>query len=381
MMASIASGILPCGRSEALARKYSELAASGTGKPPTLLICWPTARANKFQSLLYRRAEAHGFVVERIVTLDELDEIYWPGPVIFHAHWFGPLAKRAETEGEYRKIVDDALESFEALRQRTGAKFVWTAHNTIPHGSRFPDVDAELRRRIIAEFDAVHFMDESQAALLEEAFGRTPKHALFALHPHYDPAHADYIERSEARETLGVEPGATLLLFFGSIQRYKGLNRLITAFAEASKTRPDLRLVITGIPSDPDYVAEVGEAVAGVNSVRFLPHKVPDDEIQRYFRAADAAVLPYSGEQLNSGAAMLALSFDCPIIAPRAQAFSALERFNVSLYADTGEHALAKALAGFGHQSSRIDFGAFREAHDPVNVSDAFFAGLERLKD
>ncbi|MBC2777752.1 glycosyltransferase [Parasphingopyxis marina] len=375
-----APAIVPCGRSEALARKYSELAALGTGQLPGLLICWPTARANKFQSLLYRRAETHGFAVERIVKLEELDEIYWPGPVIFHAHWFGPLANKVETESEYRQVVENALQSFDALRRRTGAKFVWTAHNTIPHGSRYPEVDTELRRRIIADFDAVHFMDESHAALLEEAFGLGPRHAFVARHPHYDPAHADHLERSEARETLGIDPGATLLLFFGSIQRYKGLNRLIAAFAEASKTRPDLRLVITGIPSDADYVAEVGDAVAGVNAVRFLPYKVPDDEIQRYFRAADAAVLPYSGEQLNSGAAMLALSFDCPIIAPRAQAFAALERFNVTLYADTGEHALARALAGFEHRSSTIDFAAFREAHDPVNVSDAFFKGLEPLK-
>jgi glycosyltransferase involved in cell wall biosynthesis len=50
---------------------------------------------------------------------------------------------------------------------------------------------------------------------------------------------------------------------------------------------------------------------------------VPDSEIQVYLRAADLVVLPFS-ETLNSGSALLALSFDRPVLVPRQGALAEL---------------------------------------------------------
>jgi beta-1,4-mannosyltransferase len=59
----------------------------------------------------------------------------------------------------------------------------------------------------------------------------------------------------------------------------------------------------------------ISHETASDNRVRTYLDFIPQDQAQLYFRAADLVVLPYR-EILNSGSALLALSFDCPILVP-----------------------------------------------------------------
>ncbi|MEO1170157.1 MAG: glycosyltransferase [Pseudomonadota bacterium] len=374
---------LPCTREESLARKYCEiafeLADHGT---PRLLVCWPAARMNKFQSLLYRCAPDCGFAVERISDLAELDEIFWPGDIVFNAHWFGPLRNGVADADELQANIDTAFATFDTFRARTGAKFVWSGHNLRPHRTAHREVEIALRKRILAEFDAVHLLDRNHASELANTYNVDIGHWFNVGHPHYGGAYADHIERAEAREWIGFDPGARILLFFGSIQPYKGIRRLIADFRAArAQGYDDLRLVIAGFPSDKDYVAEISDETSRDPAIRYVPSKVPDDDIQTYFRAADAAVLPYSGDQLNSGAAMLALSFDCPVIAPNEPAFERLSRYGIALYDNKDPGGLERALVDFDHRAIKTDFGAFRRNHDSRIISRAFFENLKALFD
>jgi len=369
---------LPCSRVDSLARKFCEHSNAEISLP-TLIVCWPSARMNKYQSLLYRNAAKFGYAVERIGKLDELKEIYWPGPVIFHAHWFGQLSKSAANEAEFQQNIEGAFELILEFQQRTDCKMVWTAHNLLPHNSAFPETDIELRRRIIELFDLVHFMDESHPALLENLIDARPNHTLFAPHPHYGPAHADHISREEARDALGFDPSSTVLLFFGSIRPYKGLEDLIEAFRKTrAKSRAELRLAIAGFPSDAAYVDEILKLIAEDPAIKFVPHKIADENVQLYFRAADSVVLPYAGNQLNSGAAMLALTFDCAVIAPNEPAFSALTDYGVTTYDRSELDSLSAALSGIfpSQQSTNAEF---KNRFDPDTVSDHFFANIDQL--
>ncbi|WP_299327818.1 glycosyltransferase [Parasphingopyxis sp.] len=372
---------LPCTREESLARKYSEIAADRAGHgPPRLLVCWPAARMNKFQSLLYRCAPDCGFAVERISDLAELEEIFWPGGIVFNAHWFNPLRNGVDSAEELQANIDAAFQAFATFRTRTGARFVWSGHNLKPHRSAYPEAEITLRKRILQEFDAVHLLDGDHAGELQKAYDVEIGHWFNVGHPHYGGAYADHIERAEARERIGFDPGARILLFFGSVQRYKGISRLIEAFQAARRQGcHDLRLIIAGFPSDKDYVAEVSKEASRDPAIRYFPNKVPDDDIQLYFRTADAAVLPYSGDQLNSGAAMLALSFDCPVIAPNEPAFQRLSHYGIALYDNTDPAALGRALLDFDHRLIPTDFAAFRREHDSHAISRAFFDNLKAL--
>jgi glycosyltransferase involved in cell wall biosynthesis len=136
------------------------------------------------------------------------------------------------------------------------------------------------------------------------------------VHPH--PSYEIFSEgapgRGEARRALGLT--GRVLLFFGYVRPYKGLEDLLAALTLA---RPDSwdRLVVVGEFYEPPerYRAllshpRLRERVLVVNRY------VPNEEVARYFAAADVAALPYR-EATGSGIAQVAFGAGVPVIATR----------------------------------------------------------------
>ncbi len=125
------------------------------------------------------------------------------------------------------------------------------------------------------------------------------------------------ISTADARRKLGLLDGNRTLLFFGQIAPYKGLHDLISACIELTRRWPDLRLIIAGKPKwSGDYWKEVQKAISDSEMERFIVWRigfVPDDEIEIYFKAADALVLPYT-DIFQSGVLFLGYSFGLPVI-------------------------------------------------------------------
>lgn len=100
-----------------------------------------------------------------------------------------------------------------------------------------------------------------------------------------------------ARERLGLLPELKVVLFFGNIAPYKGLEFLVAAVAQLKDDLPELRLIIAGRPKgEAEYWAAVKEQIdsAGLTGrVIGRIEYVPDAETEIYFKAADVLALPY----------------------------------------------------------------------------------------
>ena len=122
----------------------------------------------------------------------------------------------------------------------------------------------------------------------------------------------------EARQRLGLSEADQVILFFGSIAPYKGLEYLVAAFAAISKRNSPYRLVIAGKPKGrPDYWTELQDLIAGSGVSGRIVQKiefVPDAETEVFFKAADVLVLPYK-HIFQSGVLFLGYSFGLPVIA------------------------------------------------------------------
>ncbi len=123
----------------------------------------------------------------------------------------------------------------------------------------------------------------------------------------------------EARRILGYAAGERVMLFFGQIAPYKGLDQLVAALPKAFAADPDLRLVIAGKVKNgaEDYWNKISAklrspAVAGRVQTR-IAH-IPDGEIEIFFKGADVLVIPYV-HIFQSGVPFLAYSFGLPVIA------------------------------------------------------------------
>jgi glycosyltransferase involved in cell wall biosynthesis len=126
------------------------------------------------------------------------------------------------------------------------------------------------------------------------------------------------LSSAEAKRRLDVSNGDKVMLFFGNITPYKGLEYLIAAFCELLEKDRSYRLLIVGRPKGPQsYWSDIRRTIVNRNIGDRVIEKieyVPDEETELYFKAADALVLPYA-HVFQSGVLFLGYNFGLPAIA------------------------------------------------------------------
>ena len=102
------------------------------------------------------------------------------------------------------------------------------------------------------------------------------------------------LDKFEARKIIGLaDYTGCVFLFFGTIRRDKGLDNLLKAF-EMLPVEAECRLVIVGMPLDWSPSEEARRILSDPRVVTCLEY-IPEQEIDAYFYASDALVLPYAG--------------------------------------------------------------------------------------
>jgi glycosyltransferase involved in cell wall biosynthesis len=179
-----------------------------------------------------------------------------------------------------------------------------TAHYVLPpRPSRRQIASA---RGVFARMDAVIAHSEHGAARLREEIGLDP--ALVRVIPH---GTFDYLTRLPEEKPLPAElEGAEgpVILFFGLLRPYKGIDLLLEAFRELSGAE----LWIVGNPRmDVEPLRRLATEAPG--RVRFLTRFVEDAEIPPIFRRAGLLVLPYRDAE-HSGVLYTGLAFGKPLV-------------------------------------------------------------------
>jgi glycosyltransferase involved in cell wall biosynthesis len=122
----------------------------------------------------------------------------------------------------------------------------------------------------------------------------------------------------EAKKQLGVSGSDKTMLFFGNIAPYKGLEYLISAFADISNKDRSYRLIIVGKPKGSEsYWKQIHQGIArsGIRDrVIERIEYIPDEETELFFKAADVLILPYT-RVFQSGVLFLGYSFGLPAVA------------------------------------------------------------------
>ncbi|MEM7222918.1 MAG: glycosyltransferase [Pseudomonadota bacterium] len=296
------------------------MAAKESPGAPLLVMARPAFKGrNPYSSLLYRRVEAQG---ARVVQYARGALFTGPRPDVLHLHWpDGVLNSPFLPKAIWKMALFLALLH---LAKRRGVKLFWTVHDLGSHERNHPKLEALFWRRFIPLVDGYFCLSEGGR---QQALARWP--ALASLpgtvvpHGHYRGAYPDTIDRAEARARLGLAAEARVALFLGQIRRYKNLPRLIEAFRALED--PEAVLIIAGEPRASALRTAIEEAASGDRRIELRLAFVPDEALQVYLHAADLTVLPYA-EILNSGSALLALSYDCPVLVPDKGALAELQR-------------------------------------------------------
>ena len=270
------------------------------------------------------------------------------------------------------------------VRRHSATKVLFICHNVIPHDVgriHLLLVKALLRK---GDFAIVH--SEQERRLVQAAAPRVKvnKH----VHPIYDffaagSASSDHeLSLQDSRTNLRISKDKLVLLFFGFVRPYKGLDLLIQAMP-AIRDCLDAYLLIVGEFWEgrsrfDEMIAERGLA----ENVRIVDRYVPDNEVGLYFSAADVVVLPYR-EATQSGVVQIAYAFRKPVITTDVGGLPEVVEDGRTGYVvpkDSPE-AIADSAFRFARDRATVDFAANIEA-----ILDRFSWShlvdmIERLRD
>jgi glycosyltransferase involved in cell wall biosynthesis len=203
-----------------------------------------------------------------------------------------------------------------------GIKLLWTANNLGSHERNHPRLERWLWAFFLSRVDAFVAHSESGAAVAREHHaGLQDKRHFVVPEPHFRSVRYDDVDREEARERLGMPQSAKVALFVGRIRPYKCIEHLISVFRNCCDE--DLRLIIAGRPHTSDLARRLEERAGKERRIKLVLGHVPEKDLQFYLNGSDVVVLPYR-EIFLSGTALLALSYDRPILVPRRGALGEL---------------------------------------------------------
>ncbi|MCZ2804101.1 glycosyltransferase [Modestobacter sp. VKM Ac-2983] len=125
--------------------------------------------------------------------------------------------------------------------------------------------------------------------------------------------HGHYRDWFAARPSPPAEPHRAC--YAGFIRPYKNVAALIRAFGATAEQAPQARLAVAGRPMTTELADELRAAAADDVRVELSLDFLSDEELVAAVGRASLVVLPYR-EMHNSGAALMALSLDRPVLVP-----------------------------------------------------------------
>jgi glycosyltransferase involved in cell wall biosynthesis len=121
---------------------------------------------------------------------------------------------------------------------------------------------------------------------------------------------AQTVTSDELRAKLGIAPGQRVVLFFGTLTKYKGVEDLIQAFPAVHQAT-GARLVIAGFPAkdvDPDALKALAQEAGCADQIAWFLDYVPNEWVATLMAISDVVVLPY---RAITQSAVLQIAYAC----------------------------------------------------------------------
>lgn len=260
-------------------------------------------------------------------------------------------------------------------KQKT--QIIGVMHNVIPHEKR--PLDTLLANFFVGSCDRFLVLSDSVKKDLRHL---TNKPILQCPHPLYDNF-GNPIPKSIARAQLGLNSDETVLLFFGFIRDYKGLDLLMRAYADQRIDKNRVRLMVAGeFYNNEDKYKQLEVELQLQGHIRWFSQFIPDDKVAVYFSAADIVVQPYKSAT-QSGVTQIAYHFDKPMIVTNVGGLSEIVpngRVGYVVPVSTNDTETTADIATINDQATAADIATV--IVDFVNNAepDYFFEGIQTEK-
>lgn len=210
------------------------------------------------------------------------------------------------------------------IRKNKTSKVVCIADNVVPHEKR--PLDTLFTKYFVGQVDAFVTLSEK---VQKDLTLFTQKPSATVVHPLYDNF-GEPISKLEARKKLALDAFDPIILFFGFIRAYKGLDLLLRALGYLKKQGKIIpTLVIAGEFYDKKepYLQIIAEEDL-TNDVIVKSDFIADTDVRNYFCATDFVIQPYKNAT-QSGITPLCFHFNKPMLVTNVGALAAMVPNNV----------------------------------------------------
>ena len=194
------------------------------------------------------------------------------------------------------------------VKKNRFTKIICIADNVVPHEHR--PGDKPFTQYFVKPVDAFVTMS---AKVKQDLSAFTTKPAQQIVHPLYDNF-GEAVSKKEARIKLSLPENEKIILFFGFIRKYKGLDILLEAMNDERIRQSNIKLLVAGEFYEDrkefdEMIAKLGIASHLILRTDFIA----DSEVRYYLSAADFVIQPYRNAT-QSGVTPLAYHFEKPML-------------------------------------------------------------------
>ncbi len=232
-----------------------------------------------------------------------------------------------------------------SIAKLKGKKIVVTVHNAEPHEDN-PVLKA-FNRSILHLGDEFIVHNESNREKISSQLKSNGGSVHVIPHIPFKSAQMkpDESEKKRVREELGITNGKRILIFFGNIREYKGLDVLLRAFPSLTRRDPDLLLMVVGQPWVKwDQYERIIEKEGIARNLMANLNYLPFNDLRKHILASDLAVFPFKSLDSASGSVVLPRSMGKPVVVSKVGCMNDIEGNGV-FYSEPGSpDALAETI-------------------------------------
>ncbi len=237
---------------------------------------------------------------------------------------------------------------------------VYICHNVLPHEVRW--WDPWLARAVLRWGTQFIVQSEDEERRLLSLLSKVQ--TTVVPMPVFDMFANQRIPKEEARRHLGLPVDVPILLFFGIVRKYKGLQDLLAAMPEIRAHLGRVVLLVAGeFWEDKQPYLEMIERLGIGDSVIIEDRYIPNEEVGLYFSAADVLVAPYR-RVTGSGAVQMARGFGVPIVTVREAGTEAADERAGLVVSPDGVQTLVDAIGCYFLQDLPMENSRVSERRD-----------------
>ncbi len=264
------------------------------------------------------------------------------------------------------------------LKKKYKDKILFITENVVSHESRF--IDRFLTKLGLS--NASKFLVLSNK-VKEEIASKYPSKIVYKselpIYNCYDTNKA--LNGNSIREKFGFKESDRVLLFFGYIRHYKGLDILIEALSILRKTDPSYKLLVAGESYEDEkiylnriYELKLKDAVVMENKF------ISNEDVGEYFYASDLVVLPYR-TATQSGILNMAYGFLKPVVITNVGGLAEfVDRNKTGVIVELSEaSSVAAGVQSFFDLRQKVDFTAEISRYIEKNSFSSISAVFEEI--